>query len=771
MIKNILILVLGLALWHVDLAGQSCLYSLTGQVVDQASREPLEFATIMVLDEDLGEVTGTDGRFEINNLCSSQSYRLQVSHIGCESQMVEILLHSDTAIVIEMEHTSYQLEDVVVQGKSNDYSTEIGTNIEKEDIVQSSNENLSDLLSSIEGVSVLKSGSGVSKPIVHGLFGNRIGILNNGIPQAGQQWGNDHAPEIDAFSADELTVVKGSSALAYAGTSLGSVVKASMSKIPQKEGVHGQFNYIFQTNGLGHTGNIEIEEYKPQLAWRLKATIKHIGDRKSPDYYLTNTGQREKNLSLQLEKTMFDQWQSTLYYSLFSTETGILRGAHVGNLTDLESAIGRSEPYFTSDKFSYSIAPPRQEVVHHLLKWENKYFLKDDRWFEVNYGGQINSRKEFDVRRSGRSELPAMRMKLWSHYFEQLYHQNIWKNGELKLGLQEMILDNTNHPETGILPLIPDYRSYSGAGYALLEKSVDQWFFDFGSRWTVKKMDIQAISRTLPRKIEYFDHFFLQSAFSAGGRYNWKGGHESKVNIGFMKRPPEVNELYSFGLHQGVSGIEMGDRNLTMEESWKATIGHRWQESKKWSINVVGYTQWVRNFIYLQPLNEYDLTIRGAFPVFEYRQTNAHIYGLDVDASWYLSDQHLVSVKAAIVRGDDTQNDNSLVYIPADNIGATYRIELPDHPRWQSSYVELKGQYVFEQSRIDLEQDYLLPPPGYFLMGLELGSDLVIGEQHLNIHLDIQNLTNTKYRDYLNRQRYYADEVGINANLALKYSF
>ena len=52
---------------------------------------------------------------------------------------------------------------------------------------------------------MLRNGSGISKPVIHGLFGNRVTILNNGITQSGQQWGNDHAPEIDPFVADHLS--------------------------------------------------------------------------------------------------------------------------------------------------------------------------------------------------------------------------------------------------------------------------------------------------------------------------------------------------------------------------------------------------------------------------------------------------------------------------------------------------------------------------------------------------------------------------------------
>ena len=126
---------------------------------------------------------------------------------------------------------------------------------------------------------------------------------------------------------------------------------------------------------------------------------------------MTNTGKREGNIALQLEKNFRSKWQNQLYYSLFNTEIGILRGSHVGNLTDLEEAIGRDEPFFTKENFSYEIEAPRQLVTHHLLKLESKYSISEQSFLNFQYGGQLNDRKEFDVRRSGRSELPALSLE------------------------------------------------------------------------------------------------------------------------------------------------------------------------------------------------------------------------------------------------------------------------------------------------------------------------------------------------------------------------
>jgi len=81
------------------------------------------------------------------------------------------------------------------------------------------------------------------------------------------------------------------------------------------------------------------------------------------------------------------------------------------------------------------------------------------------------------------------------------------------------------------------------------------------------------------------------------------------------------------------------------------------------------------------------------------------------------------------------------------------------------------AQYVFKQTRYVIGQDFLPPPGSYFLLSLNAGTGFKLGETHLDINLRVENILNTKYRDYLNRLRYFADDVGINGILSFNFSF
>ena len=57
--------------------------------------------------------------------------------------------------------------------------------------------------------------------------------------------------------------------------------------------MHGQVNYIYESNGRGHTLNTRLEKYTPALAWRINGTLNKYGDKRSPNYFLNNTGSEE----------------------------------------------------------------------------------------------------------------------------------------------------------------------------------------------------------------------------------------------------------------------------------------------------------------------------------------------------------------------------------------------------------------------------------------------------------------------------------------------
>lgn len=765
------ILLIGFLLVSRLLWAQECNLTVSGRVLDKSDRTPLSFATLIIQeDKSKGAIADIHGNFTIGGLCPGE-YHIEITFIGYETSFEFVELEGDLRVDFQLGEYNELLNEIVVHGEKDDKSTEVHHAVGQDKIRSEGNKNLADVLESVAGVSVLKTGSGISKPIIHGLYGNRVTILNNGLVQAGQQWGNDHAPEIDPFVADHISVVKGAGSLQYNSSAIGGVVMVDPYRISTDPHLHGRATYVFQSNGLGHTVNTQVERADTWASWRLAGTIKFMGDTKAPNYFLTNTGRREANFSAQLERNFGSKWFATAYYSMFNTNIAILRGSHISSLTDLREAIGRDEPFYTKNHFSYEITQPNQKVNHHLAKLETEYFIDEFQMLRLRLGYQVDNRREFDVRRSGRSEKPALSLSLTSLNVDATYDWDYAPDANLKLGIQSTIIDNTNVPETGILPLIPDYLSVNLAGFAIWQKIKRDWLFEAGARYDFRDLEVVAITRTAPREIERHYHKFYNYGVNGGAKHSFSNNLDLSLNLSVAQRAPEVNELYSYGLHQGVSGIEEGSPDLVPEQSIKGIISADWHITRDWYLQGLAYYQNIDDYIYLEPQDTFRLTIRGAFPVFKYKQTNARIYGTDLtlvyDANKFVSGNFVY----AIVRGWDKTNSLPLIYMVPDNLKAQLAIHPKDGRTFRENEIGLTGQYVFEQTRYVEGQDFLPPPEAYFLLGVNAKTGFRLGETHFDLNLRVENALNTTYRDYLNRLRYFADEMGINAILSLNLTF
>lgn len=109
-----------------------------------------------------------------------------------------------------------------------------------EELSKTRGRTLGESMKELTGVTTLTTGNSISKPVIHGMHSDRILILNNGIRQEGQQWGSEHAPEIDPFIANKLSVVKGAQSVRYGANAIGGVVLVEPANLPDSSGVNGK---------------------------------------------------------------------------------------------------------------------------------------------------------------------------------------------------------------------------------------------------------------------------------------------------------------------------------------------------------------------------------------------------------------------------------------------------------------------------------------------------------------------------------------------------
>ncbi|MGH1338822.1 MAG: TonB-dependent receptor [Aureispira sp.] len=762
-------------LWSIFLAPlAACTTSLGGYVIEANSQKPLAFVTIVLPETGQVALSDSTGYFEILVTCEGQQ-NIVLSYIGYARQELTLVLPMDSLLLVELQPSITTLKKIVVNALQAPNSTTYSTTLDSQVIGDRASSNLGNLLGRLAGVSVLKNGGNISKPIVHGLYGNRLTLLNNGIAQSGQQWGNDHSPEIDPLSSNSIQLLQGVSSLQYMGSNLGTVVLLSPSAIGRAENWRFKGRYFLESNGWTNGVHLAAQAANPFFAWRINGTLQKGGDLRAPDYWLKNTGQQSATLSLQLERQWSPQVLTTLYASTYLAELGILRGSHIGNLTDLRSAFERIEPFFTQPDFSYAIEAPKQQVKHHLVKLKTEQRLNKRHVFYYTAALQINDRQEFDVRRGNRTEKPALSLGQTSYFLEGHYAHQWNASTVLNGGLQFNFIDNTNRPETGILPLIPDYIHARSGAFLTAKKRWRRSLLEAGVRYDYHNQQVAAISRSIPRRIVRYENSLHTINAALAWSYALTSTIDLTVNGGYSTRNPGINELYSNGLHQGVSGIEEGDVDLDLERLAQGRIGLQGTLIEGLEIEGLVYYQYFDNYIYLQPQEEIRLTIRGAFPVFIYEQTSAHIYGVDIGMRWQMNASWSLGTQYSYLRGMDLAQDRSLINMPPSNWQSYLAYQIS--PNWklgkgrvQQLEIRLEHNYVAEQTYLLAAQDFLPPPPAYHLFQLSASTTLLSKNLQTRLVLRIDNLLNTSYRDYLNRHRYFADAQGINAVLTASVS-
>lgn len=740
---------------------QQCPWSISGIVLDEHDDASLGYATIFIKELDRGVVTDSTGRFLIDVICAG-TYTLQFSHIGCESKEQIVRVRGHVNLTLHLEHHSELLETIELNARRVREAGAVSrAELEARTLQRSTGRSLGEMLSQLPGVTALQTGPTIFKPVIHGLHSNRLLILKDGLRLESQQWGLDHAPEIDPNGASRISVVKGAAAVLYGADAVAGVVLVESDALPTDRSMSGEVRLSGIDNGRqGALAATITQGLGRGYGLCINAGIRRAGDAKAAEYSLTNTGLSEVNIGIDAgyQKGLQHLRAS---YQLFQSELGILRSAHIGNLTDLLNALERDRPLIIED-FSYNIQSPKQEVLHHTVRLSGQTHSEKFGVLNGLYAIQWNAREEFDIRRGGRDNIPALDLQLQSHTgLVSLAHHNI---GRLrgKVSLHWTFQQNSNQPGTGVRPLIPNYTKYVLAISWVEKWAKDRVEIEAGLRYEyvslqVKRIDAQ--NRLVKPKFQ-----FHNVSASTGIRYTFAETIEGFSHFGLTHRAPQVNELFSEGLHHGAAAIEEGDTSLVSEKAIKWVTGTEIRR-QTWQFNASVFIQYIDDFIYLQPTGEPRLTIRGAFPVFLYVQDDVRLLGAEAMLQVSLIKQLQWRSEFSLVRARHLSSEEGLIGIPADRMRQTLL--------WQSGEhvfdAEVAVEYVWKQTRVADESDYAPAPDGYTLVSAGAGMDII--KSRLHLHLTVRNLLNASYREYLNRLRYYADDTGRSIELRLRYVF
>ncbi|MEP6728437.1 MAG: hypothetical protein ABJC98_21615 [Bacteroidota bacterium] len=109
--------------------------------------------------------------------------------------------------------------------------------------------------------------------------------------------------------------------------------------------------------------------------------------------------------------------------------------------------------------------------------------------------------------------------------------------------------------------------------------------------------------------------------------------------------------------------------------------------------------------------------------------------------------------------------------MPADRFDNSLKYEWPKIHSLNNCYISAGNITVLRQTRVPPNSNYVATPKGYSIFNASMDFNLPLKKKTLSIDIAVYNVTNVAYRDYLNRYRYYADDLGINAVLRTKLIF
>lgn len=772
-------------------------YTVEGTVQDFHDKTMLENSVVKI-----GEfTTKTDkkGKFSFNKI-PAETYQLIAKHPDCDDYTENVKIDKDLHLAITLEHHIGEIETVNLHGNHKTKGSVIMKTLDKAEIDRNSTENLGNLLSKISGVTALKTGNNISKPVIHGLYGSRVSVLNNGVKMAEQEWGVEHAPNVDVNDFEHIDVVKGASALKYGNEGVGGVVVLEPATMPKKDTVMGSLRLSGISNGRGGELGANVAKIW-ENQWFVKAggSYRKTGDQYVPHHTLQNTGMEFNSFNFSFGKHTFLQGFD-VSYSGINQEFGIYKGAHLASPEDFYNAVNFGQSYYL-DEFTHDIDNPKQEVAHHIAKLSAYRRFADFGKLTFQYSFQLNRRKEYDIRRGELSDIPSMDLRLITHS-ASLIHLIERSDWSLESGISAAFQDNFPDPATKARRLIPDYYRYDAGAFSVFKYRINSKLnaeaavrYDFSrydaykyydaDKWNDNYADLfpqffvsESGSRILTRPILDYHN----SSANVGLDYKPIQNFELKLNLSRADRTPNAAELFSDGLHHSAAVMEEGNLNIKKETVYNVNLslaGH-FDVLRGLRIEASPYIMMSDNFVNQIPTSVLN-TNRGVFPVWSYQQIKARIYGLDVDAELNILDNLKWKSGFSILRGDDLLNDEPLILMMPAKFRNLIELNL-NKPK--NFYVSLENENTFKQNRFPIRNlpvtfikdgqirneivDFSSTPAAYTLFNASIGADLF---KNLNFNFRINNLFNTEYREYLNRLRYYMYEPGRNFVVTLKYNF
>lgn len=770
--------------------------TLKGKVTETIDGTPIIGANIYLPELKKGVVSDENGNYSISNLPAIKTI-IQVSYIGHQTIVQTVDIKNINNLDFIMKESNTEMNEVVVTALTGNSLIKRTPSpisyISKNELQQQSSTNIIDAIAKQPGLAQITTGNGISKPIIRGLGYNRVVVVNDGIRQEGQQWGDEHGIEIDAHSVSSVEILKGPASLIYGSDALAGVINFLPEPVLPEGQIKANLLSEYQTNNGLFNYSLNTSGNKKGFIWDWRYSDKMAHSYKNKyDGYVYNSGFRERALSglFGINRSWGYSHLTLDYYHL---TPGIVEGERdeeTGQFLKPSIVNGEIIETIASDKDSKSYAHqmPYQQIYHYKAVLNNSFILGGGN-LKTIIGYQQNRRQEFEEVLE--PDHYGLYFQLHTINYDLRYSLPDLNGYKLVAGLNGMYQNSLNK---GSEFLIPEYNLFDIGTFALASKNFGSMDVSGGVRIDhrhnrAKELFLDNDEKSVPssnpnaeEKFHGFSRNFTGISASLGLTYQFLDNWSTKLNVSHGFRAPNMSELASNGTHEGTFRYEKGNIELKAENSWQVdwAIGY---SSSFISGELSLFANRINNYIFSHKLLDNDGLdlITDGYDTYQFTSGNARVMGGEISIDIHPIDQLHIENSFSYVNSmqlNQTDSTKYLPFTPAPKLITDIRYDLVRHGKrlLNNTYISFGLESYLKQDKVYSAFGTETPTPAYTLFNTSMGTDILHkGKTIASLYFTVNNITDKAYQNHLSRLK-YADENPVTGrqgiyNMGRNFSF
>lgn len=745
------------------LAGQDT-GSLAGRVVN-ADGEPVSDADVRIMELGRRVSVKDSGTFGFDALPPGE-YLVEATSLrsGHKVERFQVLAGEATSIVLELDPL-FRLDELVVSAgpaparRSETYQPT--SSLTGWDLVEAMGSSLGETLAGEPGVVSSYNGPGASRPIIRGLGGDRVRILEAGVGSGDvSNQGPDHAVAVEPTLAERIEIVRGPATLLYGSSAVGGVVNVLDTRIPREKpegALTGSLMALGGTVADERTGSLTLEgALGSSLAWHLSGLHRSTDDYAIPGFAEVGEDHDEGH---EEEGHAEEEEYGILENSALETTRGAVGLSWLGRAGYLGVSVsGLAKEYGVpghGDHHGHEGEEHEQEgeeAPDVTIDLDQRRLDLEGSW-RLGSGGLKGLRGRFGYADYEHEELEGTEVgtrftnEEWEGRVE-LQH-TLFRALDGSVGLQ---MRSRDFAASGEEAYVPPSESTTFAAFLFEELAREAVRYQVGARIEGQRV------RQLPLNREE-SHL----GFSLSGGLNWTLRDQVTLAVSGSRsvKLPTLEELFSDGPHAATFAYEIGNPELDPETAYSLDATFRVTGDLVRG-EVTGFTNLFADFIYQNWTGREE----DGLPVLEFRQADASFVGaeaaMEMDLVHRGRHHLLLTGWGDYVRATLRDGDEPLPRIPPLRLGGGV------HYDGGVMRAEVGLTRVTSQDRISTFEE---ETEGYTMLSASLGYRLFAGDLVHDLVLRGKNLTDTEARNHTSFLKDLAPLPGREISLVYRVHF